>query len=121
MPMNIRALPGWFGRPQRFSGSLGIDVRLVDASLRQAGIAPSLARSIGTARRTIVDFGLRAPARAGALSSSVKAAIIPLFGLLQGPNNVGLLKRLAKQDPDDGRGPMPERGRRYCVDCRQPA
>ena len=94
------ALASLIGRPQRFSDSLGVDVRLVDASLRQAGIAPSLRDALERLDGPIVDL-VSERLRAQALwTSVVEGCRHPaLVGLLQVPNNVGLVKRLAKQEP----------------------
>lgn len=93
-------LASLLGRPQRFSGSLGIDVRFVDAALQQAGIAASLRDALERLDGPIVELAAER-LRLQALWSGVIAGCShpDLLGLLQTPVSLGLLKRLARQDP----------------------
>jgi uncharacterized protein (TIGR02679 family) len=92
-------LASLLGRPQRFSGSLGIDVRLVDAALQQAGIAASLRDALERLDGPIVELAA-ARLRVQALWSGVTEGCShpDLVALLRAPVGLGLLKRLARQD-----------------------
>jgi uncharacterized protein (TIGR02679 family) len=88
------------GRPQRFSASLGIDVGLVDTALQQAGIAASLRDALERLDGPIVELAA-ARLRVQVLWSRVTESCShpDLVGLLRVPVGLGLLKRLARQDP----------------------
>jgi uncharacterized protein (TIGR02679 family) len=93
-------LASLLGRPQRFSASLGIDVRLVDTALQQAGIAASLRDALERLDGPIVELAA-ARSRVQALwSDAIESCSHPdMVGLLRVPAGLGLLKRLARQDP----------------------
>ncbi|MEJ8823265.1 TIGR02679 family protein [Variovorax humicola] len=87
------------GRPPREAKSIQIDISLLDATLRDAGIAGSLHHALEQLDGPIVHLAsLRAVARAS--WSAVAAACVhpALAGYLQTPTTLGLLKRLARQD-----------------------
>lgn len=94
------ALAALVGRPQRYAGSLGIDVRAVDLALQQSGIARSLREALERLDGPIADpTGERI--RLEALWSAVAGGCGDpgLATLLREPAGLGLLKRLARQDP----------------------
>jgi len=94
------ALASLLGRPQRFCGSLGIDVRLVDVVLQQAGIAASLRDALERLDGPIVELAATR-LRVQALWSGVieNCSHPDLVGLLRAPVGFGLLKRLTRQNP----------------------
>lgn len=93
-------LASLIGRPQRFSGSLSIDVGLVDAALREAGVAASLRDALERLDGPIADLAAARLRSQELWSSVIESSNHPdLAGLLRAPSNVGLLKRLARQDP----------------------
>ena len=97
------ALAALMGRPTRPSASIEVDVAAIDAALSRAGIAPSLRSALEQLDGPIVHL---ATARAEAVSrwvSVIERCRHPsLVRLLQAAKGMGLLKRLARQDPDAG-------------------
>ena len=87
------------GRPPRETMSMQIDVTLLDATLRDAGIAGSLREALETIDGPVVHLAsLRAAAQAS-WSAVVAGCTQPaLAAFLQAPTALGLLKRLARQD-----------------------
>ena len=95
------ALASLLGRAQRYSRSLHIDLRRVDATLQQAGIATSLCdalaqldgpiRHLATARRQILTLW------SGVLGRCRDPGLAELLATMAG---IGLLKRLSKQQPE---------------------
>ncbi len=84
------ALASLLGRPLRYANSLQVDVRLVDAAFRNAGILDGPITNLATTRLTLQ-----------ALWSDVLSACAnrELIELLQAPAGIGLLKRLSRQSP----------------------
>lgn len=96
------ALASLLGRPQRRSKSLQIDVPSVDAALQRSGIAASLRDALEKLDGPIPHLaGTRL--RLQTLWSGVIDGCSDrgLVGLLQTAPGVGLLKRLARQDPEE--------------------
>lgn len=94
------ALASLVGRPPRFSASLQVDVRLVDAALRQAGIASSLHDALQQLDGPIIHLATEQHRLQMLWSEVVAGSEHPgLIGLLQAPTGIGLLKRLARQQP----------------------
>lgn len=94
------ALASLIGRPQRLTGSLGLDVGMVDSSLRQAGIANSLREALEQLDGPILELvatRLRLQAQWADVIADCRHP--GLAALLHTPANLGLLKRLARQDP----------------------
>ena len=94
------ALASLLGRPQRRSRSLRIDVRRIDADLRRAGLAPSLRDALERLDGPIPHLA-RARLRLQTLWSGVVDGCghPGLADLLRAPAGIGLLKRLARQEP----------------------
>jgi uncharacterized protein (TIGR02679 family) len=93
------ALAALVGRPQRLSDSLAIDVRLVDESLRRAGIADSLRDALERLDGPIIDLAALRQHRQAQWSAVLAGCRHDgLIDLLRSPLQLGLLKRLAKQD-----------------------
>jgi len=94
------ALASLLGRPQRRSRSLRIDVRRIDADLRRAGLASSLRDALERLDGPILHLA-RARLRLQTLWSGVVDGCghPGLADLLRAPAGIGLLKRLARQEP----------------------
>ncbi|MDQ6435227.1 TIGR02679 family protein [Mesorhizobium sp. LHD-90] len=94
------ALASLLGRPQRRSRSLRIDISRIDADLRRAGLATSLREALEKLDGPIPHLA-RARLRLQTLWSGVidRCGHPALAGLLGTPSGVGLLKRLARQEP----------------------
>lgn len=94
------ALASLQGRPTRFSASIEVDVTMIDASLRQAGVADSLRAALEQLDGRIVD---RAAEREAAQRQwrEVQAGCdnAALASVLQTSAGTRLLKRLAGQSP----------------------
>jgi uncharacterized protein (TIGR02679 family) len=88
------------GRPQRYSGSLKIDVGSVDAAFRNAGIAASLRDALERLDGPIAHLATHR-LKAEMLWTEVIGGCdhTALCGLLQMPPGLSLLKRLARQSP----------------------
>ena len=95
------ALAGLMGKRPRFTGSLLVDVGLIDAAFQHAGIAASLRQALERLdgpiqHRTTELVRLRA-----AWSEVAVGCRHPVLRhLLQAPVGLGLIKRLAGGDPD---------------------
>lgn len=88
------------GRPPRDSKSMQVDVALLDATLRAAGIAGSLREALEQIDGPVVHLAsVRAAAQASWSAVVASCAHPALGGYLQAPAALGLLKRLARQDP----------------------
>ncbi len=87
------------GRPPRDAKSMQIDVKLLDASLRDADIAGSLREALEQLDGPIVHLASARAAARLSWSAVVAACTHPaLASYLQAPAALGLLKRLARQD-----------------------
>jgi uncharacterized protein (TIGR02679 family) len=94
------ALASLLGRPQRYASSLQIDLRLVDAAFQNAGIAASLRDALEQLDGPIAHLATTRLALQTLWSDVVGGCNhVRLIGLLQAPMGMGLLKRLARQDP----------------------
>ena len=97
------ALASLIGRPQRLSSSLGIDVRMIDASLQRAGIADSLRDALERLDGPILDLAASRQRLQVHWADLIADCRHPgLAALLRMPASLGLLKRLARQDPAAG-------------------
>ncbi len=95
------ALASLLGRKQRYARSLQIDVRRVDAALQRSGIATSLHDALERLDGPIVHpASARIRLQDSWLSVVKGCSRHDLIDLLQVPAGLGLLKRLARQDPD---------------------
>lgn len=94
------ALASLLGRPLRYANSLQVDVRLVDAAFRNAGIATSLRDALVQLDGPITNLATTR-LTLQALWSDVLSACAnrELIELLQAPAGIGLLKRLSRQCP----------------------
>jgi len=93
------ALASLTGRPQRFSASMRIDLGLVDASFRDAGIAASLRDALERLDGPIPDVAATRLRLRDQWSQVVTSCRDPaLSELLCDPSDLGLLRRLARQD-----------------------
>jgi uncharacterized protein (TIGR02679 family) len=99
-PREYEVLASLMARPTRHASSIQVDIAAIDAALRRAGIASSLKAALELLDDPITHLPT---ARAEALSrwaSVVRGARHPdLAQLLETAKGLGLLKRLAKQDP----------------------
>lgn len=87
------------GRPPRDAKSIQIDIELLDATLRDAGIAGSLRAALEQIDGPVVHLASVRAAAEASWSAVVAACPHPaLAGYLQMPAALGLLKRLARQD-----------------------
>jgi uncharacterized protein (TIGR02679 family) len=95
------ALASLLGRPQRYTSSFQVDVRMVDVAFRNAGIATSLRDALERLDGPI-DHLATTRLRLQTLWSDVIVGCrhAGLAGLLRAPSGAGLLKRLAKQSPE---------------------
>ena len=93
------ALAQLTGRPPRDAKSMEIDVAMLDAKLRDAGIAASLREALERIDGPIAHLAaLRAAAQASWSSVVAHCAHPALADYLSSPIALGLLKRLARQD-----------------------
>jgi len=94
------ALASLLGRPLRYANSLQVDVRLVDAAFRNAGIASSLRDALERLDGPITNLATTRLALQTQWSDVLGAcANSELIGLLRAPAGIGLLKRLSRQSP----------------------
>jgi uncharacterized protein (TIGR02679 family) len=93
------ALASLIGRPQRYSGSMQIDVGLVDAALQRSGIASSLCDALERLDGPIDNLAATRLRLENLWSSVIDGCSHPdLIAFLRDPEGIGLLKRLARQD-----------------------
>ena len=93
------ALALLMGRPPRDAKSMQLDLTLLDATLRDAGIADSLRQALEQIDGPIVHLASVRAAAAASWSAVLAACTHPaLERCLQAPAALGLLKRLARQD-----------------------
>jgi uncharacterized protein (TIGR02679 family) len=99
-PREYVALASLMGRPPRQASSIQVDVARIDAVLSRAGVAPSLRAALEALDGAIVHLPT---ARAESSLRWAKVAESPrhpgLARLLQSAKGLGLLRRLARQDP----------------------
>jgi len=94
------ALASLLGRPLRYTNSLQVDVRLVDAVFQNAGIATSLRDALEQ-----LDGPIANPATTRLALQTMWSDVLggcthrKLIELLRAPAGIGLLKRLARQSP----------------------
>lgn len=94
------ALAALLGRPQRYSSSLQLDLELADANLRRSGVALSLRDALERLDGPITHLATARLRQESLWSAVVDSCMHPgLAGLLGMPEGIGLLKRLARQDP----------------------
>jgi uncharacterized protein (TIGR02679 family) len=94
------ALASLLGRPPRYSNSLKIDVRLVDAALQRSGIAASLRDALEQLDSPIVHFASTRLRLQTLWSNAIEGCSHPgLVELLRAPAGISLIKRLARQCP----------------------
>jgi len=94
------ALASLLGRARRYSSSLQVDVRLVDAAFQNSGIAMSLRDALEQLDGPITHLASARHLLQAFWSDAIGGCNHPgLIGLLQTTAGVGLLKRLAKQSP----------------------
>jgi uncharacterized protein (TIGR02679 family) len=94
------ALASLLGRPQRYSSSVQIDVRLVDAAFQNSGIATSLRDALEQLDGPIAHLATTRLAQQTLWSDVIGGCNhAGLIELLQAPAGMGLLKRLARQSP----------------------
>lgn len=93
------ALASLLGRPQRYSNSLQVDVRLVDTAFQNSGIATSLRDALEQLDGPITHLATTRLKLQTLWSDMIGGCNhAGLIGLLQTPAGMGLLKRLARQD-----------------------
>ena len=94
------ALASLLGRPLRYANSLQVDVRLVDAVFKNAGIATSLRDALVQLDGPITNLATTRHTLQALWSDVLSAcAHRELIELLQAPEGIGLLKRLSRQSP----------------------
>jgi uncharacterized protein (TIGR02679 family) len=94
------ALASLLGRPLRYANSLQVDVRVVDAAFRNAGIASSLRDALERLDGPITNLATTRFTLQTQWSDLLGAcANRELIGLLRAPAGIGLLKRLSRQSP----------------------
>lgn len=92
-------LASLLGRPQRYSNSLQIDIRLIDTALQRAGIASSLRDALEQLDGPITNLATARLHQEHLWSRVIDGCNHPyLASLLRAPEGLSLLKRLARQD-----------------------
>jgi uncharacterized protein (TIGR02679 family) len=95
------ALARLLGRSARFSSSLQVDVQIIDAALRRAGIATSLRDALEQLDGPIIHIATARGNLEAVWSEVVDDCQHPgLAELLRAPAGIGLLKRLSGRDPE---------------------
>lgn len=93
-------LASLMGRPARSARSIQVDIAAIDAALSRSGIAVSLKAALERLDGPIVHLPTERAELSSRWASVVGSARHPdLARLLNAPRGLGLLKRLAKQDP----------------------
>ena len=94
------ALASLLGRPLRYTNSIQVDVRLIDATFQNAGIAASLRDALEQLDGPITNLATTR-LELQTMWSDVLGSCThrELIGLLQAAAGIGLLKRLARQRP----------------------
>ena len=99
-PVEHAALAALQGRPSRFVASMQVDTVAIDDALRQAGVADSLRAALEQLDgRIAYRAAEREALQAQWCQLRDACAHAELAALLQIPGGLGLLKRLAGQDP----------------------
>jgi uncharacterized protein (TIGR02679 family) len=94
------ALAALLGRPQRYSSSMLVDVRLADAAFQNAGIANSLRNALEQLDGPITHLAATRLQLQALWADVLRGCKHPkLVGLLRSPTGMGLLRRLSKQAP----------------------
>jgi uncharacterized protein (TIGR02679 family) len=94
------ALASLLGRQPRYSSSLRIDIRFIDAALQRSAIATSLRDALERLDGPIVHLAAERVSQQMLWSDVVgNCSHHDLAALLGRPAGIGLLKRLAKQEP----------------------
>lgn len=94
------ALSNLLGRPQRYSGSLTVDVGVVDAAFRNAGIAASLRDALECLDGPIAHLAIDRLKIERLWSDAIAGCDhTALRGVLRTAPGLGLLKRLSRQSP----------------------
>lgn len=94
------ALASLLGRPQRYSSSLQVGIRLIDIAFQNAGIATSLRDALEQLDGPIVHLAAKRLHLQTLWSDAINGCSHPgLIGLLKTTAGASLLKRLAKQEP----------------------
>lgn len=94
------ALAALQGRPTRFAPSMQVDVAAIDALLREAGVAATLRNALEALDGEIFDRRGERDAAQARWHALVAACEHPALATwLEAPAAVGLLKRLAAQEP----------------------
>ncbi|PPQ19413.1 TIGR02679 family protein [Bradyrhizobium sp. AC87j1] len=95
------ALAGLMGRPARFSGSMQIDVQVIDAALSRAGVASSLREALESIDGPIIHAETAQTELNARWSKAISFAThLDFSSFLQVPSGTGLLKRLSNSNPD---------------------
>lgn len=95
------ALASLLGRAPRFAGSMQVDVRIIDAALRQAGIAASLRDALEQLDGPIIHTATARSRLQTLWSEVVENGSHPgLTEFLRAPAGIGLVKRLSRQSTD---------------------
>ncbi|MBA2239583.1 MAG: TIGR02679 family protein [Lysobacter sp.] len=98
-PAEHAALARLQGRPARFSASMQVDVAVIDAALRDAGVADSLRAALERIDGRMVDRAAERAATGTRWRMMIAGCEQPvLASLLQESAGIGLLKRLSGQD-----------------------
>jgi len=96
------ALAGLLGRSPHYSGSLQVDVRVIDTALQRAGIADGLRDALEQLDGPIVDWAAQRRLVQSQWDRLRGTCGHPdLAAVLQTPAGLGLLKRLSGQNLDD--------------------
>ena len=99
-PAEHAALAALQGRPPRFAPSMQVDVTTIDALLREAGVADSLRAALAELDGPIADRYGERDALQSRWREVIEACEHPALATwLAAPAALGLLKRLAVQEP----------------------
>ncbi|MFT4432689.1 TIGR02679 family protein [Caballeronia sp. 15715] len=102
-PHEHEILASLMGKKPSISNSILLEIDLIDTALRRAGVAESLRNALEQLDGPIVHApAVRAEAQARWADVAADALHEGLAGCLRTPLGMGLLKRLARQDPAMG-------------------
>lgn len=100
-PAEHAALAGLLGRPQRFTSSLSVDLRVIDTALRDAGLADSLRGALEELDGPLVHLPTARAEAQARWQDVVNGCTHPgLVERLRESPTLGLLKRLATRRPE---------------------